>query len=286
MEIVLRTLLVAFAFLMTIIVISLVVITRSVDTAQKPAGIIISVAPEEFTPYAKLPPSDAALRYRIKITGVRKNDEGNLLVPNSKLTQFRSPPGYMGAFSLVANARHQFAGRLYKVNSGAWLQVLDHGFLHSGGTLYDLGTLPGYQISEALAINNHGTVAGYSQEDSMNGGTPAHAVCWVGRKIRDLGIGRVLSINASGNMVGDSLSGQDEVPPLWTAHPEDYDAFRNDPHSHALLWTHGYRYDLNDCTPSGSSWVLMTATGITDKGRIVGYGLFHGKERAFLLTPR
>lgn len=285
MEIVLRPLLAAFASILTILVILLVVITRSVDTAQKPAVIVIPIAPEEFTLYAKPPPSDAALCYRIRNTGVSKNDDGNLLVPHPNSIQFRSPPGYMGAFGLAANAHHQVAGRLYKVNSGAWLQVLDHGFLHSHGILYDLGTLPGYQISEALAINSHGVVAGYSQEDSMNGGTPTHAVCWVGRKIRDLGIGRALSINASGDIVGDSSSGQDAVPPLWTAHPEDYDASRNNTYSHALLWTHGYRYDLNDCIAPGSGWVLTNASAIDSRGRIVGHGLFHGKERAFLLTP-
>ena len=56
--------------------------------------------------------------------------------------------------------------------------------------------------------------------------------------------------------------------------------------AHALLWTHGYRYDLNDCIPKHSRWLLVQATRIDDHGQIAGCGTFHGSARAFLLTPR
>jgi hypothetical protein len=71
------------------------------------------------------------------------------------------------------------------------------------------------------------------------------------------------------DIVGDSGTG-----------PADY---HHD--SYALLWTHGYRYDLNHCLPLHSGWVLTSAFEIDRKGSIVGYGLLHGKKQAFLLTP-
>ena len=44
--------------------------------------------------------------------------------------------------------------------------------------------------------------------------------------------------------------------------------------------------DLNNDISSGSGWTLDEATGINDKGQIVGYGTNpSGQSEAFLLTP-
>jgi probable HAF family extracellular repeat protein len=42
---------------------------------------------------------------------------------------------------------------------------------------------------------------------------------------------------------------------------------------------------LNTLIPEDADWNLEEASGINDHGQIVGYGLHHGQERAFLLTP-
>jgi hypothetical protein len=180
-------------------------------------------------------------------------------------------PGYNFADPLAVNHHRQVVGYYGGGGSGAYLVVLAKAFVWQNGRLHFLPTLPEYTITHAVAINNHGLVAGDASLGSFPGdeNVPAHAVCWVHFKIRDLGTGAALAVNNAGAIVGDSGNG-----PAVSYH---------DPH--ALLWTHGYRYDLNDCLPPRSGWVLSTATGITNNGQITGYGLFHGKEQAFVLTP-
>jgi probable HAF family extracellular repeat protein len=54
--------------------------------------------------------------------------------------------------------------------------------------------------------------------------------------------------------------------------------------SRAFLWQNGAMSDLNTLIPSGSGWILTTATAINDAGQIAGSGLHAGQPRAFLLT--
>jgi probable HAF family extracellular repeat protein len=53
----------------------------------------------------------------------------------------------------------------------------------------------------------------------------------------------------------------------------------------AFVWRDGVMTNLNTLIPSGSGWILETATGISDSQQIVGTGLFNGVRRAYLLTP-
>ena len=55
--------------------------------------------------------------------------------------------------------------------------------------------------------------------------------------------------------------------------------------SRAFLWEEGDLLDLNDLAPVRSGWHLASANDINDSGQIVGYALFRGLPRAFLLTP-
>ena len=55
--------------------------------------------------------------------------------------------------------------------------------------------------------------------------------------------------------------------------------------SHAVLWSGGQIFDLNDLLPANSGWELYNATGINDEGRIAGYGMFQGQIQPFILTP-
>ena len=174
------------------------------------------------------------------------------------LPHLPSLPGYQNVQPLAVNRHHQIVGFYRGGGAGAYLVILTRPFSYQHGRLHFLPTLPDYTITHPVDLNDKG-------EKNV----PAHAVCWIPGKIHDLGTGAASSINTAGNIVGDSGNG-----PAVDYHDAD-----------ALLWTYGYRYDLNSCIPPRCGWVLSTATHINNKGQITGYGLFHGKPRAFLLTP-
>lgn len=56
---------------------------------------------------------------------------------------------------------------------------------------------------------------------------------------------------------------------------------------HAFVWSEQYGFrDLNDLIPANSGWTLQVATGINDRGEIVGYGDHNGEDdTGFLLVP-
>ncbi len=51
----------------------------------------------------------------------------------------------------------------------------------------------------------------------------------------------------------------------------------------AVMWQNGQIIDLNSVLPSNSGWTLISATGINNRGDIVGTGMHNGVMRAFLL---
>lgn len=54
---------------------------------------------------------------------------------------------------------------------------------------------------------------------------------------------------------------------------------------HATLWENGQIVDLNDLIPAGAGWTLELASGVNNRGQIVGYGVHDGRTQPFLLTP-
>ncbi len=142
-----------------------------------------------------------------------------------------------------------------------------HAFLYDGTTMQDLGTLGG-TISGANGINDSSQAVGYS---GTTGNAKYHAFLYNGTAMQDLGtLGGTDSeadgINAGGRVVG------------WAYTP--LDAAR-----HAFLYNGVVMLDLNFMIPPGTGWVLSRATAISDKGQIVGFGIFNGQSHAFLLTP-
>lgn len=128
--------------------------------------------------------------------------------------------------------------------------------------------LPGGTMSEALAINSLGVVAGIA--DSF--GSQRAVILKSDGTWQDLGVltggstSSALSINKDGVVVGEAdLGGNNR-------------AVVSNPSGTVLL-------DLNSLIDPHSGWVLTSATGINDNGLITGTGTINGQTHAFLLTP-
>lgn len=170
---------------------------------------------------------------------------------------------------------------------------ISHAFLYHNGKMTDLGTLPGYASSSAQAINDQGQITGYVQQDGFDYPLDHHAFLWQNGVMKELGtlpgfkdsVGT--AINSRGDIVGDAMS----LPRIQNlVHEFLHDHLSigtssDELPSRPFLYTAGKMQDLNDTLPANSGWVLESASGINDRGQIVGTGLHHGLRRAFVLTP-
>jgi probable HAF family extracellular repeat protein len=147
-----------------------------------------------------------------------------------------------------------------------------HAFRYEDGVMQDLGTLGG-DSSNAFAIDKKGRVAGFAQ--AVPGRfAPRHGFLFDEDGMHDLGTlpGRsdseASAMNDHGDVVGNSSFGG-----LNTAH--------------AVLFRKGQVIDLNDdVAPPPDGFILQNATGINDRGAIIG--MSRGPNfalRAFLLLP-
>ena len=123
-----------------------------------------------------------------------------------------------------------------------------HATLWQNGNARDIGTLPGMNMSTGTALNNRGQAVGTSS------GEPKSSLSLFLSYLR-----RLRGLNA--------VTGGRSQESAW-------------------VYRDGKMSDLNALIPRRSGWTLETATGINDRGQIVGKGLRDGHERAFLLTPR
>lgn len=154
----------------------------------------------------------------------------------------------------------------------------------------DIGSLPGYRDSIAMAINNPGEIVGFtSRGETPNKDDPdpsidgrwvgsrdpdslefamlpknGHAFSWKGGVVHDLGAlsraSAALAVNDAGSIVGAS-------------------------DGRAVGWFGKGVVDLNSLVSPNEGWVLQAATGINNRGWIVGWGTRQGERRAFLLKP-
>jgi hypothetical protein len=124
----------------------------------------------------------------------------------------------------------------------------------------------GMNGSMLLAINDRGDIAG-----TASGLESSTAFAVVGGKKRELdSFARPASINNAGEIVGTIGDDPAVVSRAITR---------------AVMWTKAGRRDLTCRIPIDSGWLLKEATGINNRGEIVGWGLLHGEKRAFLLLP-
>jgi len=135
------------------------------------------------------------------------------------------------------------------------------------GSRLGLGSLAGDTSSTALAVNQRGTVVGWSGNSS---GSISHAFIWSDGRMRELpalhlgASSAALAINSGGEVVG------------WSNTTEGM--------PHAVYWQGSHAKDLNLVIPEYSGWVLTQASGINRSGEIVGTGIHGGQTHAFLLT--
>jgi probable HAF family extracellular repeat protein len=121
----------------------------------------------------------------------------------------------------------------------------------SGGAINDLGEV----VGAGSTADDPKTLRAFLFENGQTtalDGLPEDAVSYA------------TSINNQGQIVGVADSGKG---------------------NRSVLWDGGERFDLNDLIPADSGWILSGASGISDTGIIVGWGMHDGAAVGYLLTP-
>ena len=165
-------------------------------------------------------------------------------------------------------------------------------YVEAGGTVTYLGptsSTSGGPNSTATAINNNNQVVGNLDYNQSGFGyfNLSHAFLYnIATQVNtDLGTtpyadtSQATALNSTGSVVGTAFNygNRSQFTILDTTIM----------YGHAVLFQSGHAYDLNELlTGAGSSaWVVGSATGINDAGRIVGFGTIGGVLHAFMLTP-
>jgi probable HAF family extracellular repeat protein len=138
--------------------------------------------------------------------------------------------------------------------------------------MLDLGVPAGMTHAYGSRINRHGNIIGYASDLPFFQGT-YRAFLWRRSENRMQDIG---SLSMNGRSYASGLNDRDQIVGTAESAPGVW---------RACLWEFGRVRDLNTLLPAGSGWELVSARGISNDGRIVGYGRRNGQDRAFLLTP-
>jgi probable HAF family extracellular repeat protein len=181
--------------------------------------------------------------------------------------------------------------------------------------MFSLGTLGGTN-SWGISINRHGHVAGSS---NLAGDAHSHAFLYTEGAMRDLGTlggdeSRATALNGRNQVVGCSTLADNITQAAFqfdgqTMHAlpslggtsscakainlqniaVGFSAYPNAGNARAVVYRQGKVHDLKLLLDpvTGEGWDLMDASGINDKGQIIGTGIRNhdGVWRTFLLTP-
>jgi probable HAF family extracellular repeat protein len=152
------------------------------------------------------------------------------------------------------------------------------GFRLQNGEVEDIGTIEGGDFSGAYAVNESGVATGYAT--FADNGLQHAILSQPGNPTpQDLG-----ALPGGNNSVGYALNDSGVV--VGESEFEFDFGGSTTPESHAFIYTpDGDMVDLNDLIPANSGWILESATGINNKGQIVGYGRIGEKLALFRLTP-
>jgi probable HAF family extracellular repeat protein len=144
-----------------------------------------------------------------------------------------------------------------------------HAFSYSNGSYTSLGTLPGGSYSSANAINNAGTIVGYST--IANGDN--HAFSYSNGNMTDLG-----TVAGFSNSVANGINSAGAV----VGFASDTTSTGYSPDNHAFVYIDGALIDLNSALSRAIGTTLADAFAINDSGQIVAEG---SNGHAYLLSP-
>lgn len=213
-----------------------------------------------------------------------------VLYGGSRKVDFTMPPGWTMANLSGVNGRGQVVGTCRRLIIGSRSQSA---FVYDSKTrkFLILPLPPGFLHAEVNGINEHGQVVGWAWQPNYIG----QIVLWTAGKPvllaelpgRDDSTGK--AINNQGDVVGSAGSEPNAAAQYVNSHNIRLrllvPIFRRQWEDHAVIYKGGKVQDLNALIPEDANWTLEQANSINDQGQIVGDGLHHGQERAFLLTP-
>lgn len=130
----------------------------------------------------------------------------------------------------------------------------------------ELSRNPGWELTHARAINASGAIVGWGLRRGRE-----RAYLLANGRVTDLGV-----LRRGTNSFAFGLNNSNHVVGATTL---------RDGSEQAFLWRNNRLIRLNDVIERNSGWELKEARGINDNGSIVGWGVFGGGQRAFLLTP-
>ncbi len=204
----------------------------------------------------------------------------------SHMVSLASLPGYQNSQAASINAGGQIVGWC---GQGGHQQAFLYG--STGRRMTALATPGGYTDSIASGINDAGEVVGTVADEPHW----EHAAVWNGGKLSDLGTlpgtdsANGTAINNLGVAVGTAWSQPSKLSGFINDHPIRFRLLLPVTQTvivnRAFVYRAGSMTDLNALIPAHAGWTLEEARAINDRGQIVGRGLHHGQERAFLLTP-
>jgi len=179
--------------------------------------------------------------------------------------------------SVLPNSGSESRGTAYDINNStqivgdlaASFSEPSQAVLWYDGNHYELGNLPGHDASGALAVNEHGQIAGWSgvSEADSTRIEWKQAVIWDNGMIQNLG----------------TLPGAESS---YAAALNDYGQVVGSSGDRAFLWQCEQMIDLTALViPRNTGWELTEAWDINNEGYIVGVGLKDGAERAYMLKP-
>ena len=215
-----------------------------------------------------------------------------VLYSDGKQIIVSTPPGCVRAMLCGINTSGQVVGRCRRLTARSSLSK--EAFVYDTNTrkIVFLALPPGFSEAEAEAINDHNQITGWARQPGQSGlravlwnaGLPA-AVPLLPGKDNSSGA----AINNQGEVVGSAWSEPNAAAQYVNDHPLRWrllvPIFERQWKNRAMIYRSGKAQDLNTLIPEDADWTLEEAHGINDHGQIVGYGLHHGQERAFLLTP-
>ena len=259
-----------------------------------------------------------ALNDRGDVAGNRSNMSNNMgfLLRGGKISLIGKRNGpWIHAWGMNSSGDVVGAVHVSRMRKSQVSTVYEHAFLYHNGKMRDLGPFQG-AFSAARAISNRGEIVGSSVDSTgnflrafhwRNGKMQAldapaamlatatavnergdaagivwlangsrHAFLWSGGKGRDLGAAGAensyaLYINRRGDVAGGVDAGK--INGIEDSHPG------------LFMCADRAMKRLDSLLPENFGWQLIALSGMNNRGTLIGFGLHHGKERAFLMQP-